>query len=218
MRNNLILRAFVALALLAISGAPSLLAQQPSQEAVYNLANKVRKEILTLSNYGVFDHLSFNIGATEKGYSVTLKGFASRPTLKTSAENVVKRIEGVDKIVNEIEVLPNSRQDEDIRLAAYIRIYGNNVLSRYNPNRGAPLYGSAMSWRRVQLIGISNDPPPGAHPISIVVKNGNIIIEGVVDNEGDKNIAGIVANGVPGSFGVTNNLVALHPSKEKSKK
>jgi hyperosmotically inducible periplasmic protein len=217
MRNILILRALVALALPVIFCASSLHAQQPSQDAVLNLANKVRKEILTLSNYGVFDHISFNIGASEKGYAVTLKGYASRPTLKSSAENVVKKIEGVDKIVNEIETLPTSRQDEDIRLAAYLRIYGNNVLSRYNPNRGAPLYGSAMSWRRVQMMGISNDPPPGAHPISIVVKNGNIILEGVVDNEGDKNIAGIVANGVSGAFSVTNNLVPLHPSKKKEK-
>jgi osmotically-inducible protein OsmY len=129
----------------------------------------------------------------------------------------VKKIEGVDKVVNEIEVLPNSRMDEDVRTSAYARIYGHATLSRYNPNRGAPLYGSAMSWRRVQTIGISNDPPPGAHPISIIVKNGNIILEGVVDNQGDKDIAGIVANQVPGSFGVTNNLVALHPRKDKKK-
>jgi osmotically-inducible protein OsmY len=202
----------------AIAAVQSLSAQQaPSQEAINNLADKVRKEIATLPNYGVFDYISFTIGSGQGGYSVVLRGYASRPTLKSSAENVVKKIEGVEKIINQIDVLPTSRMDEDIRTGAYVRIYGHATLSRYNPNRGTPLYPSARSAGRAQQLGISNDPPPGVHPISIIVKNGNIVLEGTVDNQGDKDIAGIVANGVPGAFGVKNNLAVANPSKNKKK-
>ena len=200
--------------ILLLAAALPVFGQDAKQEEVFTLANKIRKEIITLGNYGVFDFISFGIQEGTTGYKVTLKGYASRPTLKSGAENVVKKIELVESVDNQIEELPLSRQDEDIRFAAYAKIYGHPTLSRYNPNRGVPIYGLG---RRMQM-GISNDPPVGPHPISIIVKNGNITLEGMVDTQGDKDIAGIVANQVPLAFGVTNNLQVRIPPKKKEKK
>ena len=137
---------------------------------------QVRKELVMLPFYGVFDNLSFQV----QGSQVTLMGQVTRPTLKTSAEKVVKSIEGVDKVDNQIEVLPNSPNDDNIRLAVYRAVYSQPALQRY------------------QLRAVP--------PIHIIVKNGNVTLEGAVANDGDKNIAGIQANGVSGVFSVTNNL------------
>ena len=198
-------------ALVLAASLPALRAQDASQEEVYRLAGQVQKKIVTLNNYGVFDWLSFSIQPGTAGYKVTLKGVASRPTLKSSAERVVSRIELVESVVNEIEVLPNSRMDEDVRLAVYARIYGHPTLSRYNPNRGVPMYG----MQRRAYMGISNDPPLGPHPICIIVKNGNVTLEGGVDTEADMTIAGMQANQVSGVFSVTNNLQPRQPAKKK---
>ena len=129
-----------------------------------------------LPYYGVFDNLAYRVD----GYKVTLMGQVTRPTLKTDAERVVKDIEGVEQVVNNIEVLPVSPNDDRLRMAAYRTIYGHAALNRYS---------------------LSAVPP-----IHIIVNNGKIALEGVVANEGDKNIAGIQANQVPGAFAVTNNL------------
>ena len=107
-------------------------------------------------------------------------GQVTRPTLKSDAERVVKDIEGVERVVNNIEVLPLSPNDDRIRLAVYRAIYGDTSLSRY---------------------GLQAIPP-----VHIIVSNGKVTLEGVVSSEADKNIANIRANGVPGVFGVTNNL------------
>jgi hyperosmotically inducible protein len=111
---------------------------------------------------------------------VTLLGQVTRPTLKSDAENVVKRIEGVQRVDNQIKVLPLSSNDDRIRIALYRAIYGHAQLNRY-----------AMQ---------------AVPPIHIIVENGNVTLEGVVANEGDKNVANIQANGVSGVFSVTNNL------------
>ncbi len=202
-----------------LAAGVAVMAQETGRqdEPVIRLANDVRKKILMLSEYGPFDSISFGIGPAGKGYTVTLKGYASRPILKQSAENVVKRIEVVDVVENQIEVLPTSRMDEDIRLKAYAKIYYSTSLSRYNPNYATPIYGSPRSFRNTMQMGISTNPPMGYHPISIIVKNGNIILEGVVDNEGDKTMAGMLANQVSGVFSVTNNLVVLQSAKKKGK-
>jgi hyperosmotically inducible protein len=126
--------------------------------------------------YGVFDNLSFRVN----GGTVTLMGQVTRPTLKTDAERVVTGIEGVERVVNDIEVLPLSSYDDKIRLSTYRAIYGHTALNRYV----------------LQAV-------PSIH---IIVKNGTVTLEGVVANEGDKNIAGLQANSVPGVFSVTNNL------------
>lgn len=178
-----------------------------SERTVLRIAEQVQKNIVQLPNYGLFDDIRFGI----KGNTVILKGYASRPTLKESAERVVKNIEGVESVTNQIEVLPLSRADDDVRVRTYIAIYGHPTLSRYNPNRGSPIFRSQAS----QMMGITTDPPPGYHPIHIIVKNGKVTLEGVVDTIGDRTIAELQANAVPGAFEVTNNL--LVPEKVTGK-
>jgi hyperosmotically inducible protein len=129
-----------------------------------------------LPYYSIFDDLSYRVD----GSTVTLFGQVTRPTLKSDAANVVKRIEGVTAVRNEIEVLPLSPMDDRIRRATYRAVYGYGPLQRY-----------AMG---------------ALPPIHIIVKNGNVTLSGVVANEGDKNIANIRANGVPGVFSVKNEL------------
>jgi hyperosmotically inducible protein len=149
---------------------------QPSAKAQERIIKEVRHELLMLPYYGVFDDIKFKLD----GYTVTLLGQVARPSLKSDAENVVKHIEGVEKVNNQIDVLPTSPMDDRLRLELYRAIYGYPPLERY-----------AMGVQK---------------PIRIIVKSGHVTLEGVVDNEGDKNFAGMRANGVPGIFSVTNNL------------
>jgi hyperosmotically inducible protein len=140
------------------------------------ISREVRHELVMLPYYGVFDNLAYNVN----GAVVTLYGQVTNPTLKSDAGNVVKKIEGVTKVDNQIEVLPLSPMDDQIRRAAYRAIYSEASLSRY-----------AMQ---------------AVPPIHIIVENGKVTLVGVVDNPTDKNLAGIRANGVSGVFSVTNNL------------
>jgi hyperosmotically inducible protein len=149
---------------------------ETSRRSEARLMREVRHELVMLPYYGVFDNLAFRVD----GGTVTLLGQVSRPTLKSDAENVVKDVEGVEKVVNNIEVLPTSPNDDRIRLAAYRAIYGHSTLNRY----------------ALQAVP----------PIHIIVNNGNITLEGVVASEMDKNIANMQARSVPGAFNVTNNL------------
>jgi hyperosmotically inducible protein len=160
--------------------ASVLAAGQPQQEAspkaVARIQKEVRHELVTLPYLGVFDNLAYKVD----GYNVTLYGQVTRDVTKSDAEKAVKGIEGVERVDNEIEVLPLSPMDDQLRRRLYRAIYGYEPLQRY-----------AM---------------PVIQPIRIIVKNGHVTLEGVVDNEGDKNLAGIRANGVSGVFSVTNNL------------
>ena len=140
------------------------------------LASEVRHKLVLLPFYSVFDNLEFKID----GSAVTLLGQVTQPTVKFDAENAVKGIEGVTKVINNIEVLPVSPMDDQIRRAEFRAIYGEPTLQRY-------AYG----------------PVP---PIHIIVKGGHVALEGVVASQGDKDLINILANGVPGVFSVTNNL------------
>ena len=175
--------------------APS--ADSASQASVLRIAKDVRKAILTLPEYSVFDYIHFAI----KGRTVILKGEASRPTLKSAAENVVKKIEGVESVQNDIDVLPNSPNDDRIRAAVYYRIYSQPSLQKYTSNRG-PQFNSLTR----RTMGITYDPPIGYHAIHIVVKNGNVTLVGAVDNSSDAALAGMQANLTPGVFSVDNDL------------
>jgi hyperosmotically inducible protein len=204
---------------LSIAVGGLLLAQEPapatstgkvqSPESVVRMANEIHKQIVLLSSYGVFDDIRFSI----KDYAVTLRGSASRPVLRSSIENVVKKVEGVESVNNQIEVLPPGGNDDTIRTRVYFAIYFNPSLSRYNPNRG----GLENSVSR-RAFGLTNDPPIGFHPIHIIVKNGQVTLTGVVDNEGDRTMAGIQANSVPGAFSVTNDLLVTSEAKPKKPK
>jgi osmotically-inducible protein OsmY len=162
------------------------------------IADQVRHELATLPDYGVFDSLEYRVD----GCTVTLLGQASRPILKSSAEQAVKRIEGVATIRNKIEVLPFSPNDDRIRAAVYARLYRTPALQKYTSNRTGPIFQNRLSlWT-----GITNDPPIGYHAIHIIVRNGHVTLEGAVGTHGDRDIANIQANAVPGIFSVTNNL------------
>lgn len=149
---------------------------EPSSPAQARIAREVRHELLMLPYFGVFDNIEYRVD----GDTVTLSGAVTRPVLKSDAENVVKHIEGVDHVVNNIEVLPPSPMDDRLRIALFRAIYGYPALEKY-------------------ALGVQK-------PIRIIVKNGHVTLEGVVDNETDKNLAGMRANSVPGIFSVTNNL------------
>ena len=121
-----------------------------AQQAILNMAQQVRKQIVTQSQYGVFDSIHFAI----QGSTVILRGQASRPTLKSSIERSVKKIEGVTNVQNEIEVLPLSPNDDRIRAAVYASIYRYPALQRYTSNRGRPMGPSVARAAG----GITNDP------------------------------------------------------------
>jgi hyperosmotically inducible protein len=147
-------------------------------EAKYRekLYKEVRHQLVMLPWYSVFDNLAYQVD----GEKVTLSGQVTRPVLKSDAEAAVKSIEGVASVVNNIEVLPLSPMDDQLRRALYRAIYGDAGLSRYS----------------IQAV-------PSVH---IIVKNGNVTLEGVVDNEMDKNLANLRASQVSNVFSVKNNL------------
>jgi len=148
----------------------------PGAASTAELEKKVRHELVMLPFYGVFDNFEFRVD----GATVTLLGQVRRPSLKADAERVVRRIPGVSAVNNQIEVLPTSGFDDRIRLGVLRAVYGNSALFRYNLGALAP--------------------------IRIIVKNGDVTLEGVVANEMDRNVANLFANGVFGVFSVTNNL------------
>ncbi|HEY7212058.1 MAG TPA: BON domain-containing protein [Bryobacteraceae bacterium] len=173
---------------------------------VQRIAQQVHKAIVTLPQYGVFDDINFAIKGDD---TVILRGEASRPVLKSSAENVVKKIEGVKQVINEIDVLPVSPNDDRIRALAYARIYRHPWLSRYTNNRSPQPYSPTRA-----VTGITNDPPVGWHAIHIIVKNGNIRLAGVVDSESDLALAEMQARSVPGAFAVENDLMVANEGKK----
>jgi len=200
----------VAAALIFSSTAPYVIAQPApaptwSQEDTLRIVQEVQKKLAGLTTYSVFDWITFGV----QGKTIILKGYASRPILKSDAENAVKRIKGVENVINEIEVLPNSPNDDRIRAAVYNRIYTQPTLAKYNANQGSLARALGPGGRSVALMagGITNDPPIGFHAIHIIVKNGNVALYGVVNNDMDKTIAGMQANSAPGAFSVDNDLI-----------
>jgi hyperosmotically inducible protein len=183
----------VVLGIVLVTAIPSALLGESSQQAGSEvtqadnarspqvderIVREVRHELLMLPYYGVFDDLEYRVD----GRTVVLQGYviSEHSTTKTDAERAVKKIEGVDKVVNNIEVLPPSPMDDGLRAQLYRKIYGYGPLFKY-ANLAIP-------------------------PIHIVVKNGRVTLKGVVDNDTDKNLVGMLANQVPGVFEVTNDL------------
>jgi hyperosmotically inducible periplasmic protein len=147
----------------------------PDNSSAY-ITKQVGHELRMLPYYSIYDDLSYKVD----GGTVTLYGYVVRPILKSDAENVVKRVEGVEHVVNRVEVLPLSGFDNSIRRRETRAIYGFPSLQRY---------------------GLGTQPS-----IHIIVNNGHVTLTGIVDNQADKNVAYIQANSVPGVFSVTNNL------------
>jgi hyperosmotically inducible protein len=176
--------AFILVAPLATSSHPAARPQQQTEPKEQDLIKEVRHQLILLPYYSVFDNLAYKV----EGSKIILVGQVVRPVLKSDAEAAVKRVEGVSSVQNDIEVLPPSPMDDQVRRAVYRAIYGDPAFTRYN----------------FQAV-------PSIH---IIVKNGNVTLEGVVDSDGDKNIAGLRANGVANVFSVKNNLVVLGDSKK----
>lgn len=165
-------------AVVLLTVVPSLALADPVTDVVANpqLSKRIRHELVTLPYYGVFDNLAYSIN----GGTVTLYGQVVRPTTRSSAERVVKKLNGVTRVVNNIKVLPLSRFDDNIRVATYRSISRTGGLYRYLQ---------------------------GANPsLHIVVDNGHVTLEGVVSNRGDSTLARMAANQVSGVFSVNNNL------------
>lgn len=175
LKNRIIaLVALLAIAASAALGAPKASNEQSlSTEQIYK---KVRRELVTLPYYGVWDNLAYKI----EGSTVTLYGQVVRPSTRTDAERRVKRIKGIEHVVNNIEVLPLSSFDNSLRVRTYRALVRMGGLYRYMM---------------------------GANPsIHIIVNRGQVSLEGVVSNKGDKQLAYMAARGVSGAFSVTNNL------------
>jgi hyperosmotically inducible protein len=151
---------------------------RPQKDARAHVVKEIRHELATLPYYGVFDWLEFEVRPDN---TVVLRGQVVRPTTKSDAEARVKDVEGVAKVINEIEVLPLSPQDDRLRAALYRAIY----------DWDGPLFRYATQ---------------AVPPIHIIVKNGRAVLKGVVASEADKNLAYIKARGVPGLFDVKNEL------------
>jgi len=165
------------LSILVITLASARASAGQETKANQNLVREVRHQLLLLPYYTVFDNLAFKVD----GDHVSLEGQVTNPTLKHDAEAAVKSIEGVSGVTNNIEVLPTSPMDDQLRRALYRAIYGDPQLSKYG-------------WSSMASI-------------HIIVKSGHLSLEGVVDNDTDKNLAGLRANTVPNVFEVKNNLV-----------
>lgn len=178
MKPRLLTLAISGLILATLAASLPMNAQrdEPSAKAQERITREVRHELLMLPWFGVFDYIAFKVD----GYNVTLLGQVVRPSLKSDAENVVKHIEGVEKVDNQIEILPPAPIDDRLRRRLFRAIYGYPPLEKYE-------------------LGVQK-------PIRIIVKSGRVTLEGVVDNESDKNLVGLRANSVSGIFSVTNNL------------
>ncbi len=175
---------------------------------------EIRKELLQLPYYGVFDFLAFSY---DKG-TVTLMGYAYHSTLKHDAARAAKRASGVDQVIDKIEELPVSQFDDELRWRTYYAIYRDPFLSRYAPG-GGMLWGHRHpfgdGFHAMSLTRFPGMEPLGDYPLHIIVKNGKITLLGVVDSESDKTVAGMRAREVPGSFGVENEL-AVETSEPNS--
>jgi hyperosmotically inducible protein len=163
------------LAAAAVSAASFAYASGPAP-VQKSMEEKVRHELNMLPYYGVFDDISFRVD----GDKVTLTGQVWQPVLKLQTESAIKHIEGIRQVDDQIEVLPLSNFDNQIRRQTLRAIYAYPALSRY---------------------------VLGTHPsIHIIVKNGNVTLAGVVANSMDRDLAYVRANGIPGVFSVKNEL------------
>lgn len=190
MKSSLLRNCAVILCFLVWAAAQPGYSSQPrksySPKAQERIIREVRHELLMLPYYGgPFDHIAFRLN----GYDVTLLGQVVNATLKDDAERAVKHIEGVERVQNRIEILPPSPGDDRLRMALFRAIYGYGPLQHY---------------------GVGSN-----RPIHILVHSGHVTLEGLVSNQSDKNLAGIRANGVPGIFSVTNNLMVEKNEKRR---
>ena len=189
----------VGLALLAtIAAASSVAAQTVTPEET---ARSVTRMLARLPYYGVFDFIVFRI---DRG-TVYLAGYSFEGNLKADAERAAKMASGVDEVANRIEVLPTSQNDDRIRWATFYRIYTDDFLSRYAPGGAHQVLRELTDERHFPGM-----QPVGIYPIHIIVKNGRMMLLGIVDNSADRQLAEVRAREVPGVFEVENSLSIAH--------
>lgn len=169
------IRHCVTVLIAMLIGSSAAFANGPASPDPF-MAERIRKELVTLPYYGVFDNLAFEVN----GDVVTIYGQVVRATTRKDAERRVEKVKGVDRVINNIQVLPLSRFDDGIRIRTYRAVFGASSLYRY---------------------GLGANPA-----VHIIVDRGHVRLEGVVDNEADGNLAYLAARGVPGAFSVTSNL------------
>ena len=218
-------RRMVSMAVAAILGASAATASAqssggpaaPQTPNVAEIQNEVRKELAGLPYYGVYDLLTFEVAGNGV---VGLGGYVVSGSLKGDAENEVKKIQGVTEVVNRIEVAPASISDDQLRRAVYRAIYRDSFLSRYGTAADAvgamrPRFsGWGNGFHRWGAFGLPHwmsapffgEEPVGNYAIHILVENGNVTLAGVVNSARDRDIAGLKASGVSGSFSVRNDL------------
>ena len=204
------LTGIVGAALVLLNPSARVMVQADTRQSVED----IRKELLQLPYYSVFDFLAFSY---DRG-TVVVGGYAYALGLKKDAERAIKRASGVDTVVNKIEELPPNPIDDQIRWATYYKIYRDPFLSRYAP-------GGGLLWGHRHAFGGPFSPyggafpgmePAGDYPIHIIVQNGRVTLLGVVDNENDKTVAGLRAREVTGTFDVANQLVVEGSDKRSS--
>jgi hypothetical protein len=192
------------LVMAAIGLALALCGARASADAKTTV-EEVRQELWKLPYYGVFDYLAF----TYNRGTLTLMGYAYAPGLSRDAERAVKRASGIDTVVNKIEELPASQFDDELRWRVFYKIYQDPFLSRYAPGGG--LVGPRRGFGRFGMV--PGTEPFGDFPIRIIVKRGRATLLGVVDNQGDKTVAGLRTREVPGTLAVKNELQVEHAAK-----
>jgi hypothetical protein len=212
MQRHIRVAAWLGLAFVLAGARPALCADTKSP------VEEIRKELMQLPYYSVFDYLAFSY---DRG-TVTLMGYAYHLGLKQDAVRAAKRAPGVDQVIDKIEELPVSQFDDDIRWKTYYAIYRDPFLSRYAPG-GALLWGHRHAFGGGFHGGFGGPrfpgmEPLGDYPIHIIVKNGRTILMGVVDSESDKTVAGMRAREVPGAFAVDNELVVEKEAPKSTKK
>ena len=167
----------LGLGLLASAFSFSVQTAVASADGTLRIEKQVKHELNMIPYVNAFDYMAFTVDANG---NVTLTGAVTNPVVKTEAVNSVKRIEGVESVNSQIQVLPVSFMDNGLRIRLFRTIYGYPALQKYS-------------------LGVNKS-------IRIIVQNGHVTLMGVVDNQADKNIAGIRANTVPGIFSVDNQL------------
>ena len=204
MKNNIrqLVLSFI-LGLVALSGVASASTSSDVRTATspnevvnldFSLPRKISRTLRThLYHYSLFDLLSFRVD----GSKVTLFGQVSYPSLKPTAERLVANIKGVTSVENQIEVLPTSFYDDDLRVATMRALFSNGFLSKY-AWFGSGSYGYSLRFGYSHI--------PYRSDIQIIVKHGNVTLEGVVSRKTHSDVASLLANSVSGVFSVTNNL------------
>jgi hyperosmotically inducible protein len=211
---------------------------QQAPGAPTQIVMDVRKHLLSLPYYGVFDLLTFNVDNND---DVTLAGYVVTDSLKKDAEREVREVKGVKEVQNKIVIASALPLDDEIRHAVYHAIYGDSSLSRYGTpgselrsmrpgfrdwgagfggwgpglgGRGAGIGGGRVAgfggrgFGGPHLMGAPfyGYDPVGNYAIHILVNNRTVTLAGVVDNEGDKTLAGLKARGVKNVNQVDNEL------------